>query len=193
MDSLKAMARDTALLNIRLYTSLIDLQRNYLSSLEAIVRGGTAETPKPASQTSPKNQAQGTVVTPPIVLSAPAGKAAEETFEVVNHLKQPVAADVVVSGDLPLDKIRTEPGGRMLEPGETGVFRVICNIDKELEPGRDRHGVLSVPGLASRSIPLIVRRLPDQKAAGAEIDKRDASDPGKAPAGKAAKAKSSKR
>ena len=189
MDSLKAMARDTALLNIRLYTSLIDLQRNYLSSLETIVRGETTETPKQAPQPGAKNHPQGTVVTPPIVLSAPAGKAAEETFEVVNHLKQSVAADVVVSGDLPLDKIRTEPSGRMLEPGETGVFRVICHIDEELEPGQDRHGVLSVPGLASRSIPLIVRRLPDPKAA----DKKAASEAGKSPAGSAAKSKSSKR
>ena len=193
MDFLKEMARDTALLNIRLYTSLIDLQRNYLSSLEAIVRGGTAETPKEASQTSAKNHSQATVVTPPIVLSAPAGKAAEETFEVVNHLKQTVAADVVVSGDLPLDNIRTEPNGRTLEPGETGVFRVICNIDEALEPGRDRHGVLSVPGLASRSIPLIVRRLPDPEAADAKVDQKVASEAGKPPAGSATKSKSSKR
>jgi len=168
LGRLKTVAGEAALLHIRYYSSLIDLSRDYLTSLKVMVEGIDGE----ASQT-------GSPPSPSLVLAARAGETAEAVFSVVNQLKRQVAADVVVSGDIPLDNTRTEPQGKVLNPGEEGVFRILFAMDDSIELGRDRHGVVSVPGLASRSIPLILRRLADAKAAEPSPPKTEAKGPKK--------------
>jgi hypothetical protein len=184
MDRLKTVAREAALLNIRYYSSLVELSRGYLNALQSMVEGAGAAPPDRIRPQAKEKAEVGSPVAPPLVLAARAGETATAEFSVSNRLGRQVAADVVVSGDLPLDRIRTEPEGKVLEPGEEAVFRIACAIDEAIELGSDRHGVVSVPGLATRSIPLVVRRLPDGAGngggAGAEAAGTPAARGGKA-------------
>jgi hypothetical protein len=171
LDRLKDIAREAALLNIKYYSHIVDLSRDYLASLREMVGDTASGSPGRAEVSA----AAGSPVSPPLILAGRTGETAEAVFSVSNQLNRQVGADVLVAGDLPLDKIRTEPQGKMLDPGEECIFRLSCVMDESLEIGRDRHGIVSVPGLARRSIPIVVRRLPgqDPKAGSSGVAKSD--------------------
>jgi hypothetical protein len=156
LGRLKDVVRDAALLNIRFYASVVDMSRDLLQSLKVAIEDSGRTPSGPVRNVSPTGPA-----TPPLILAARAGEHAEGAFVVVNNLQLPVTATIEVAGDIDRDKIRISPQGKMLAPGEQFAVHISVKIDETLEMGRDRHATIAIPGLASRSIPFIVRRLPD--------------------------------
>jgi hypothetical protein len=164
LGRLKDVVRDAALLNIKFYASVIDISRDLLQSLKVAIEGSGRTPSAPLRNVNPTGPA-----TPPLMLAARAGEQAEGTFVIVNNLQLPVTATVEVSGDIDRDKIRISPQGKMLAPGEQSAVHISVKIDETLEVGRDRHATIAIPGLASRSIPFIVRRLPDSAVSDAAL------------------------
>jgi hypothetical protein len=155
LGRLKDVLRDAALLNIRFYASVVDMSRDLLQSLKEAIEDGGRTPSGPARNVNPAAPA-----TPPLILAARAGELAEGAFVVMNNLQLPVTATIEVAGDIEHDKIRISPQSKMLAPGDQLAVHISIRIDETLEVGRDRHATIAIPGLASRSIPFIVRRLP---------------------------------
>ena len=154
-DAFKSVAKEAVLLNIRYYSSLVDLQQKYLMSLNSLVQGANVQ----ESPAKTQDKREGTPVMAPLVLSGKLGEKAEAVFSIHNHLNRKVIAEVKVSGDLPLDKIKISPEDKTLDCGEEAIFTISYIIDEELKIEKDRHGVVTVPELSRHSIPVVLRRV----------------------------------
>jgi hypothetical protein len=162
LGGLKNGVRQLALLNLRFYSSLVDLSRNYLDTLKnAIELGGVTSAPPLRQSEAPPPAA------PPLLLAARAGERAQGAFAIVNNLQQTVDAAVQVTGDIDPTKLQLSPQDATLAPGEQLVVRMSVAIDDAMVVGRDLHAAVSIPGLGSRAIAIVVRRLADTAPAGA--------------------------
>jgi hypothetical protein len=161
LGQLKDVVRQAALLNIRFYASVLDLWRDLLHALMVAI-----EVKEPPAVPLPVARNVAAVAPlPPLVLAARAGEKARGTFAIVNTLQLPVAANVEIAWDIDHSNAEVVPQGKMLRPGEECAVQIAVAIDASFPMGDDRHATISVPGLASRSIPIIARRLPDPEVA----------------------------
>lgn len=169
---LKLLARQAVQLNLNYYGAILDLTKDYLQTLGKVAAaadlggktataadlgGRPAVAARPAARPAPASPA-----TPPLVLAARAGATAEAGVAVVNTLSRAVTAAVAVTPELAAAGVRAEPATLALAPGEEATFRLIAT----LAPGGagDLRGAVSVPGLASREVEVVLRRLPEPEA-----------------------------
>jgi hypothetical protein len=109
---------------------------------------------------------------PALVLEGQAGERARGAFMVDNRLGRAVTAPVQVSpfsdaAGVPVAlAMDIEPRSLSLPPGGQALVEVFVAISDSLGPGASYRGEISVPGLADRSIPILVRRLPTPPTAG---------------------------
>lgn len=156
LDRLGDTLRSALDLNARYYAALLDLSTGYLKSLGALVAAG-AETPEEGESVPPPQ----TRPAAPLLLAARAGEEAAAAFVVENTLAQPVTASVVARGTGSATRAVAVPETMTLQPGEETVVRVSVPIDADVEVGRDHHGEFAIPEMSARSVPFVVRRLPD--------------------------------
>jgi hypothetical protein len=154
-------------LNTRFYSSLLDLSTQYLRALGSIIattgqgQSGPGQSGDPhARPAGPQSNAGGSP-TPPLLLAARAGEEARAAFIVENTLPHGVSARVVPRGLSTAVRLVVQPETVTLAPGGQSVVQLSAPIGKELDSERDYPGELAIPELASRTIPFVVRRLPD--------------------------------
>jgi len=146
-------------LSVRYYAGLLKLSTDYLESLGKLVTAaGTAslQAPVAAAASTPR---------PPLLLAARSGEEATAAFLIENTLSGRVTARVAVQGSGIAAQVAAQPEVVSLGPGEQCVIQARLRIDPSAELGRDYLGELAVPELASRTIPFVVRRLPDEAPA----------------------------
>jgi hypothetical protein len=102
---------------------------------------------------------------PALVLEAEAGESASGAFIVENLLREGMSSPVVASAFASPDgrelrpRLAFEPEVVVLDAGEQVLVRVVATIDDALETGVDYRGEVTVPGLVSRGLSIVVRRL----------------------------------
>lgn len=203
MDSrqLKLLARQAVQLNLNYYGAILDLTRDYLQTIGKVAAaadlggkpmsaadlGGRPPTAAgPAGGRAPAGSDAGAAgraapATPPLVLAARAGATAEAGVMVVNNLARGVTAAVTVTPDLAAAGVRAEPATLALAPGEEATFRLIATPSPAQTA--DIRGAVSVPGLASRDVQVVLRRLPEPAPApGHEPGAEPTAAPDAAPA-----------
>ncbi|WP_299402373.1 hypothetical protein [uncultured Roseobacter sp.] len=142
-------------LNMKYYSGLFDVTKDYLKALQGLAEQGIAQdTPaKPSPQpAAPAIQ--------PLILAAPAGKVATASFAVTNSTGQEVAADPELSENLKAAGVKAEPTGRMVGKGEDVVFTLKGKPTGKMKLDKDEHGTVSIRPFGDREIPVVLRRLP---------------------------------
>ena len=130
------------------------------ASAAAATRRAAPPAPPPAAGTS----------APALVLEAEAGKSAEGAFIVENLLSERMSSPVVASAFATEDgrelrpRLAFDPEVVVLDPGEQVLVRVVATIDEVLETGVGYRGEVTVPGLVSRGLSILVRRLAAKEA-----------------------------
>jgi hypothetical protein len=139
-----------------------------VGSLGAGLPASAAAATRPAAHRAP-SPAAGTSA-PALVLEAEAGKRAEGAFIVENLLSEGMSSPVVASvfasaeGRELRPRLAFEPEVVVLDAGEQVLVRVVATIDEALEPGVGYRGEVTVPGLVSRGLSMVVRRLESSEA-----------------------------
>jgi len=157
-------------ISLRYYGGLLQLSTGYLQSLGALLArqehgpaaAGPAAGAAPAAAASAARPAP---PFPPLLLAAIAGREATASFAVENTLSRPVTARLEVRGAGPAARLVPHPELVALDPGEQCVVQARVTIDADMPLGQDLLGELAVPELASRTIPFVIRRLPEADAA----------------------------
>jgi hypothetical protein len=171
-DRLGAALKGAVDLNLRFYTALLKLSTDYVQSLGdlvstagagAVAAGATASQ-QPSGAAPPRAGAAPTPPIPPLLLAARAGADAVAAFVVENSLGRAVTARVAVRGEGVAGRAAVRPEVVSLGPGERCAVEVRVPVDASVEAERDHLGELSVPELAGRTIPFVVRRLADPPA-----------------------------
>jgi hypothetical protein len=100
-----------------------------------------------------------------LVLEGAPGTEARAAVMLSNDLGRDVEASVVASvlvgpgGESTGLKLRTDPQVVRISPGSRVPVTLIVGITDELSAGIDYRGEVNVPGLSTRGVPVIVRRL----------------------------------
>ena len=141
-------------LSARYYAGLLELSTGYLQALGALVAKKDGGTPAPPQRSAP-------APLPPLLLAGTAGEDAAASFLVENTLAERVTARLVVRASGPAGRLAAHPEVVALNPGEQCVIQARVRIDTDMPVGQDLFGELAVPELASRTIPFVIRRLPD--------------------------------
>ncbi|HET6379154.1 MAG TPA: hypothetical protein VFG05_12750 [Methylocella sp.] len=122
------------------------------------------------------------------MLEAAAGEAVQGLFLVENLLPGPVRGEIVAtalrspdSGEVTLP-FAFEPPVAVLNPRDQLLARLSVVVPGNLAPGVPYTGAISIPGLQGTSIPLVVRRLPENKKAQAPGPPRSGGGSPPAPA-----------
>jgi len=180
-ERLSEALKGAADLSVRYYAGLLKLSTDYLQSLATLVSAAgvgiaepaaaahaaqTAASGQTAATGQPAAAGQAAPPRPPLLLAGRAGEDATAAFLIENTLADRVMARVAVQGSGLAARALAQPEVVSLGPGEQCVVQLRVRVDGTIEPGRDHFGELSVPELASRSIPFVVRRLPDSAPAG---------------------------
>jgi hypothetical protein len=151
-------------INSRYSAALLDLSTSYLKSIGAIL----AATGKPGdARTRPQSE-----VVPPLLLAASVGESAQGSILVKNTLGYRVRAQVVPRGEGVASAVIVTPKAVQLEPGEQHTLQISVRIGADLRVNGDYPGELTIPELSSRTIPFVVRRLPDRAGEAAVISRR---------------------
>jgi hypothetical protein len=155
-------------LNMRYYKALGLATLEYAQGLASFwSRNVRRDMPAPSPFTPPRPApAVAREAAPPaiLVLEAAAGERAVGEFAVANQLTRPVSATFEVSafrdpsGNDVRVAVEIEPARLTLDPGQQAVVRITAAISKNLQASVPYAGAVSVPGLADRPIPIIVRR-----------------------------------
>lgn len=164
LDRLQESLKSAIDLNTRFYSSLLDLSTQYLRALGGIVTGAPGPGGDAETRAGGRTGAGTAPPTPPLLLAARAGEQARAAFVVENTLPQAVSARVVPRGLAAGVRVAVEPETVSLDPGAQCVVQISAAIGPELDSGRDYPGELAIPELASRTVPFVVRRLPDAPA-----------------------------
>lgn len=144
-------------LSMQYYTGLLQLSTNYIQSLGTLMATNSIIT----SASSPAAAVPASI-RPPLLLAASAGQEAVASFLVENTMTARVTArvSVIQSADAAA-RVSAQPEVVALGPGEQSVIQARVRIDPGMQVGRDHVGEFAIPELASRTIPFVVRRLPD--------------------------------
>ena len=161
--------------NLRYYEAVGRLSIDYVRAVAGAV--GSLGAGLPASAAAATRRAAPPVPSPPagpsapaLVLEAEAGKRAEGAFIVENLLDEGMSSPVVASafaseeGRELRPRLAFEPEVVVLDAGEQVLVRVVATIDEALETGVGYRGEVTVPGLVSRGLSIVVRRLESTKA-----------------------------
>ncbi|WP_300062709.1 hypothetical protein [uncultured Roseobacter sp.] len=143
-------------LNMKYYSGLFDVTKDYLGALRDLAEQGAAKASAPAS--GPRAQPAAPAIQP-LILAAAAGKDATASFAVTNNTGQQVAADPEVSDSLKAAGVVAEPAGRMVAHGEDVVFTLKGRPTSKMKLDQDVHGTVSVRPFGDREIPVVLRRL----------------------------------
>jgi hypothetical protein len=106
-----------------------------------------------------------------MVLESESGSCAVGMFLVENRLRQAVSAPVAPSafvdakGREVVPRLAFLPEVVELQPGEQAVVRVAAAFDERLRPGVRYVGSISVPGVSSSSVAVVLRRRESPAAA----------------------------
>lgn len=164
--------------NLRYYEALGRLSVEYLQTLAGLVedvtlprlggvsmsRSALPPTAPPGPALPPRPAPEGAAPVAALVLEAEQGGTATGLFMVQNTLPEKVSAPVLVSsfraegGGEAAPKLVLDPEVVTLGPGEQMLVRVTTAIDEALAPDVSYRGELSVPGVAAKGIPLVLRR-----------------------------------
>jgi hypothetical protein len=163
--------------NLRYYEALGRLSVEYLQTLAGLVDdvtlprlGGVSMSrtapapPAPPGPVLPRAASEAAPQAAALVLEAEHGGTATGLFMVQNTLSEKVSAPVLASpfraedGGEAAPKLVLDPEVVTLAPGEQMLVRVTTAIDEALAPGVSYRGELSVPGVAAKGIPLVLRR-----------------------------------
>ena len=157
--------------NLRYYEALGRLSLDYVRSVAGAVgdlrgpRAGVSAT-SPPRRPEPASGAGEAPASTAMVLEADAGASALGAFLVENLLEDRISAPVVAStfvgptGHEVQPRLVFDPEVVTLEPGEQVLVRAVAAIDEDLEAGAAYRGEVSVPGLGSRGVSIVVRRRP---------------------------------
>ncbi|NOD88207.1 MULTISPECIES: hypothetical protein [unclassified Ruegeria] len=141
-------------LNIKYYSGLFDVTKDYLGALRDLAEQGLEKSPPATVVPRPAAPA-----IQPLILAAPAGKLAEASFAVTNNTGKEMAADPEVSESLRTAGVIAEPAGRMVAHGENVVFTLKGKPTSKMKLDQDIHGSVSVRHFGDREIPVVLRRL----------------------------------
>lgn len=139
-----------------------------VGSLGAGIPAAAAAATRPAARSTPSPDA-GTSA-PALVLEAEAGQSAEGAFIVENLLSEGMSSPVVASAFASAEghelrpRLAFEPEVVVLAAGEQVLVRVVAGIDEALQTGAGYRGEVTVPGLASSGLSIVVRRLASKEA-----------------------------
>ncbi len=161
--------------NLRYYEAVGRLSVDYVRAVAGAV--GSLGAGLPASAAAATRRAAPPVPppaagasAPALVLEAEAGKRAEGAFIVENLLSEGMSSPVVASafaseeGRELRPRLAFDPEVVVLDPGEQVLVRVVATIDEALEAGVGYRGEVTVPGLVSRGLSILVRRLAAKEA-----------------------------
>jgi len=104
--------------------------------------------------------------TPVLLLEGRAGTEARAMVMISNDLDREAEAAVVASplrgpdGRFIAADLRTEPTAVKLAPGARTSVTLVVGVTDAMEVGADYRGEINVPGLSTRGVPVVVRRLP---------------------------------
>lgn len=158
-SQMKETLKQAMRLNMKYYSGLFDVTRDYLAALRDLAE----ESARTGEKTSTASRAQATSpAIQPLILAAPAGKNAEARFSVTNNTGQEVAADPELSETLKAAGVKAEPAGRLVGHGENAVFTLTAKPTSKMRVEEDIHGTVSVRPFGDREIPVVLRRLPAQ-------------------------------
>ncbi len=155
---MKEMFNQAMRLNIKYYSGLFEVTKDYLGALRDLAGQGLQVDTKAAAAT-PKSQATVPAIQP-LILAAPAGRVATAQFAVTNNTGEEVAADPELSESLQKAGIKAEPSGRMVAKGENVIFTLTGKPTGKMDFERDIIGSVSVRPFGDREIPVVLRRLP---------------------------------
>lgn len=99
-----------------------------------------------------------------MLLESESGSCAVGMFLVENQLGQPVSAPVAPSTFVDAEgrevqpRLAFSPQVVRLQPGEQALVRVAVAFDERLRPGIRYLGTISVPGVSSASVAVVLRR-----------------------------------
>jgi hypothetical protein len=99
-----------------------------------------------------------------VLLESESGSCAVGLFLVENRLSQPVSTPVATSTFVDAEGGEVEPRLAFspqvvsLQPGEQAVVRVAAAFDERLRPGVRYQGTISVPGVSSSSVAVVLRK-----------------------------------
>jgi hypothetical protein len=144
-------------LSIQYYSGLFRLSTDYLQAIGSLV----AKT----GEGSRTQASLGSALNPPLVLMAKQGDEAAASFLVENTLREGVTAGIAVRAAGPAAALTVDPETASLAPGEQCIVRARVTISPEMIVGQDYHGEITVPELASRTIPFVIRPLADTASA----------------------------
>jgi hypothetical protein len=148
-------------LSVRYYAGLLKLSTDYVQSLGSLISTAGSLSSEPAARRSAPAGSVAVPPRPPLLLAARAGEDAVAAFLIDNMMNERVTARIVVHGAGMAAHATVQPEVVSLGPGEQCVVQLRTRVDGGTEPGRDHVGEIAVPELASRTIPFVVRRLPD--------------------------------
>jgi hypothetical protein len=181
--------------NLRYYQGLGRLTVDYVRAVAGLVgdlRSAVAPAFAPPTAAGPAPAPPPAAAPPPpaavLVLEGEAGAEAGAVFRVSNDLRRSVSAPVVVSpfhdetgGEHRL-ALRVAPEVVELEAGAQTLVEVRAAIPAEAEVGVAYRAEITVPGLGTSGVPVVLRRLPDPlpapTPAGATKGARAAKGPG---------------
>jgi hypothetical protein len=115
----------------------------------------SGNTPAPAAPSSPPAV---------MLLESESGSCAVGLFLVENHLGQTVSAPIAPSAFVDAEgrevqpRLAFSPQVVHLQPGEQALVRVAAAFDERLRPGVRYLGTISVPGVSSASVGVVLRR-----------------------------------
>ena len=161
--------------NLRYYEAVGRLSIDYVRAVAGAV--GSLGAGLPASAAAATRRAAPPVPppatgasAPALVLEAEAGARAEGAFIVENLLSEGMSSPVVASAFADAEgrelrpRLAFEPEVVVLDAGEQVLVRVVATIDEALEAGVGYRGEVTVPGLVSRGLSIVVRRLESTEA-----------------------------
>ena len=120
----------------------------------------------PASSSKSSWESAEAAATPVLLLEGRAGTEARAMVMISNDLDREAEAAVVASplrgpdGRFVAADLRTEPTAVKLAPGASTSVTLVVGVTDAMEVGADYRGEINVPGLSTRGVPVVVRRLP---------------------------------
>jgi hypothetical protein len=161
--------------NLRYYEAVGRLSVDYVRAVAGAVGSLGAGIPAAAAaatrQAAPSAPSPGAGTdAPALVLEAEAGESAEGAFVVENLLREGMSSPVVASAFASAEghelrpTLAFEPEVVVLAAGEQVLVRVVASIDEALETGVGYRGEVTVPGLVSSGLSIVVRRLASKEA-----------------------------